>query len=253
MSTPTPQDVQKERAALRAIEHVRSGTLIGLGTGSTAKYAIEAIGQRLADGRLQNIQAVATSEASAALARAAQIPLVDLGVNGVDIAIDGMDEVDPNLGAIKGLGGALTREKMVAVRAKTFILIGDDSKQVARLGSKAPLPVEVLRFGLSATEADLAALGCRTALRNDRDGNPFISDNGHYVVDCHFGGGIDDPRALAEQLDRTTGVVEHGLFLGIAARAYVATEGDVLELTRNDSAPDDSAPDDSAPDDEVRA
>ncbi|MDZ7703535.1 MAG: ribose 5-phosphate isomerase A [Trueperaceae bacterium] len=233
MSTPSPREVQKERAALKAVEHVRSGTLIGLGTGSTAKYAIEAIGRRLADGQLQNIRAVATSEASAALAQAAQIPLVDLGPNGVDLAIDGMDEVDPHLGAIKGLGGALTREKMVAVRAKTFILIGDDSKQVERLGAKAPLPVEVLRFGLSATEADLAALGCRTALRKGADGNPFVSDNGHYVVDCHFDGGIDDPHALAARLDGTTGVVEHGLFLEIAERAYVATEDEVLELTQN--------------------
>ncbi len=223
----------KQEAALKAVEYLKSGMTIGLGTGSTAKYAIEALGQKLSSGGLERISAVPTSEATAELARRAQIPLVELSGSGVDIAIDGMDEITENLDAIKGNGGALTREKIVAARARTFILIGDERKQVQRLGAN-PVPVEVVPFGWRATLADLVSLGCEAIPRrqdSSAEAPFFISDNGNYILDCQFSRQFS-PYAIAAEMLAIPGVVEHGLFLGMAKLAYIATHKGVLELSR---------------------
>ncbi|HEX7023008.1 MAG TPA: ribose-5-phosphate isomerase RpiA [Trueperaceae bacterium] len=221
---------QKQRAAIAAVEMVQSGMRLGLGTGSTAAYAIAELGARLADGRLKDVRGVPTSLASAALAERHGVLLMELGAQGVDLAIDGMDELDPALNAIKGLGGALAREKIVAARADCFVLVGDASKRVSRLGEKAPVPVEVLPFGWRAAQAELEALGCAAVLRTRRESRePFVSDNGNLVLDCRFEKPFDAP-ALAGAIDHVVGVVEHGLFLGMADVAFVATDSGVLQL-----------------------
>ena len=223
-------EADKKAAALRAVDHVASGMVVGLGSGSTASYVIEAIGLRLRQGALSGVIGVPTSEATAALARDHGIPLVDLKAEGVVVAIDGMDEVTPNLDAVKGLGGALTREKIVAASADTFILVGDGSKRVARLGERAPVPVEVIPFGWHRTRSQLATLGTEPTLRL-RDGDPVRSDNGNYIIDCGISPS-DDPNRLASALSMLPGVVDHGLFLGMADLAYVADGGQVRVLRR---------------------
>ena len=220
----------KERAALEAVKHVRSGMTLGLGTGSTARYATVAIGELLGRGELGDIRAAVTSVETVRLAREGGIPVIDLGPEGVDLAIDGMDEVTDNLDVIKGLGGALLREKIVEARARTFILIGDVSKRVAYLGEKAPVPTEVLEFGLGAAQKDLERLGCRPVLR-EREGKPVRSDNGNLILDCHFDAPFD-PRNVAAAMSQIPGVLEHGLFLGMADFAYIADETQVVRLER---------------------
>ena len=207
--------------------------LIGLGTGSTAKYAIQAVGERLRDGTLSDIRAVVTSEASRAMAEALNIPLVELTGRTLDVAIDGMDELDPNLNAIKGLGGALTREKIVEACADLLILVGDETKRVKNLGERAPIPVEVVPFGWRATREKLSALGCRPTLRV-RNNETFVTDNGNYVLDCAVTPPVDI-YTLSSAISALPGVVEHGLFLDMAGLAYVATSQDVVTLTRGDN------------------
>lgn len=218
----------KKDAALRAAALVQGGMRVGLGTGSTAKYVIEEIGRRVRAGELQGVVGVATSEASEALAREVGISVEDLGTAPLDLAIDGADEIAPNLDLIKGLGGALTREKLVELRARELVVIADHTKLVARLGEKAPVPVEVVRFGVDSTLARLAALGAGGALRGP-GGAPFVTDNGNFVFDARFER-IEDPSELARQLKLTPGVVESGLFLGMATAAFVATPTGVREL-----------------------
>ena len=220
----------KERAALEAVKHVRSGMTLGLGTGSTARYATVAIGELLGRGELGDIRAAVTSVETARLAREGGIPVIDLGPEGVDLAIDGMDEVTDNLDVIKGLGGALLREKIVEARARIFILIGDVSKRVGHLGEKAPVPTEVLEFGLGAAQKDLERLGCRPVLR-EREGKPVRSDNGNLILDCHFDAPFD-PHSVAAAMSQIPGVLEHGLFLGMADFAYIADETQVVRLER---------------------
>ena len=220
----------KERAALEAVKHVRSGMTLGLGTGSTARYATVAIGELLRRGELGDIRAAVTSVETARLAREGGIPVIDLGPEGVDLAIDGMDEVTDSLDVIKGLGGALLREKIVEARAHIFILIGDVSKRVAYLGEKAPVPTEVLEFGSGAAKKDLEALGCRPVLR-ERDGQLVRSDNGNLLLDCHFDA-LFDPQQVAAAMSQLPGVLEHGLFLGMADFAYIADETQVVRLER---------------------
>src|SRR5690606_6241605 len=169
-----------------------------------------------------------TSEATARQAREEGIELVELPAAGVDLAVDGMDELAPSLDAIKGLGGALLREKVVAASARRFVLVGDESKLVSRLGEKAPVPVEVVPCGLARTVALLAGLGADARLRPG-DGRPFVTDNGNHVVDCRFAGPFD-PEELQAELAALPGVVEHGLFLGMADLAFVAGAGGVRRL-----------------------
>ncbi|GBR07849.1 ribose-5-phosphate isomerase RpiA [Gluconobacter frateurii] len=217
-------ETHKRTAARRAADMVQSGMVVGLGTGSTATYMIERLGERVAEGL--HIVGIPTSEDSARKAQKAGIPLTDFAAHRrIDIAIDGADEVQRGpLNLIKGLGGALLREKIVAQAAKKFVVIVDGSKPVDHLGERAPVPVEVISFGWECTAERLSACGAKGVKpRTDRDGNLFVSDNGNMILDCTFGP-IEDPEELARQIDAIVGVVEHGMFLNMASEVLVATE-----------------------------
>jgi ribose 5-phosphate isomerase A len=222
------QDRRKREAALRAVALVDSGMTVGLGTGSTARHFVAELGRRLATGALERVSGVPTSRETAHQAGELGIPLLELGAGGVDLAVDGMDEYDDDLNVIKGLGGALLREKVVAAAARTFVLIGDSSKHVARLGDKAPLPVEVAAFGWRRTARELESLGAVAQVRLAQ-GEPFVSDNGNLILDCRFPGGLE-PAPLAAELCGVPGVLAHGMFLGMAHRAFVATGTGTLDL-----------------------
>lgn len=220
----------KRAAAEAALAEVRSGMLLGLGSGSTAGAFLEALGERLQAGELRNVRGVPTSRETERTARRLGIPIVDLPEGGVDLAVDGMDEVAAGLDAIKGLGGALLREKVVAAAARRFVLVGDEGKRVDRLGTRAPLPVEVLGFGVARTTARLRDLGLTPRLRGG-ELEPFLSDNGHPILDCDLPAGLD-PGALQASLAAVPGVLGDGLFLGMAAAAYLAGEEGVTRLER---------------------
>jgi ribose 5-phosphate isomerase A len=227
----TDLDAYKQQAAEHVLQYVQHGMALGLGTGSTAKHLLYGLATRLRDGRLRDIVGVPTSEGTAALARELGVPLTTLEAHPqLDLAIDGADEIDPALNVIKGLGGALLREKIVAASADRFIIVGDETKLVARLGVRAPLPVEVIPFGLPLCERRLAALGCVPILRRADDGDSVRTDEGNVILDCRFGP-IDDASALAAAVRAIPGVVDHGLFLGMAALALVAGPSGVRTLT----------------------
>ena len=228
MDLSSTDDGLKRAAAEAAVALVEDGMTLGLGTGSTARWFVAGVAARLREGTLARVRGVPTSEATARQAREEGIELVELPAAGVDLAVDGMDELAPSLDAIKGLGGALLREKVVAASARRFVLVGDESKLVSRLGEKAPVPVEVVPFGLARTVALLAGLGADARLRPG-DGRPFVTDNGNHVVDCRFAGPFD-PEELQAELAALPGVVEHGLFLGMADLAFVASAGGVRRL-----------------------
>lgn len=222
-------DGYKKAAAEAAVTAVQSNMVVGLGTGSTAVHVVRAIGQLLQSGQLQNIIAIPTSEATATEARACQIPLTDLNQHPtVDITIDGADEIDPDLNLIKGLGGALLREKIVALASKQVIIVGDYTKRVGRLGERAPVPVEVIAFAQMPVTAYLNSLGPRVIPRQKEE-RPFITDEGNIILDCYFEA-ITDAPALAQALRARSGIVDHGLFLGIATQAIVAGPEGVLHL-----------------------
>jgi ribose 5-phosphate isomerase A len=230
--TMTDLDIYKQQAAEHALTFIQSGMALGLGTGSTAKHVVRGLAARLRDGRLHDIVGVPTSEETAALARELGVPLVTLAERPrLDLAIDGADEIDPALDAIKGLGGALLREKIVAASAERFMLVGDETKVVPRLGTRAPLPVEVIPFGLPLCERRLAALGCVPTLRRVAGGDPFRTDEGNLILDCRFDT-IEDALALAVAVKAIPGIVEHGLFLDMAMSALVAGPGGVRTMTR---------------------
>jgi len=226
-------DQLKRAAAARALEFVESGMSVGLGTGSTVRPLLGLLAERLHDGALKNVIAVPTSEDTARRCRELGIPLVTLGdCPELSLAIDGADEVSPRLDLIKGLGGALLREKLVALAAKRFIVVVDDSKLVRRLGTRVPVPVEVIPFGWTTLVPFFEHLGAVPILRRTPDGAPCVTDNGNYLVDCRFARGIPDPAALARALAKRTGIVEDGLFLRIARVAVVAGAGGVRLLKR---------------------
>lgn len=219
----------KQQAAEFALKYVKSGMFLGLGTGSTTAYFIELLGERLAAGRLQDIMAVPTSNDTAAKAIAAGIPLTTLGdlyqqriPPLLDMAMDGADEVDPDLNLIKGLGRALLREKIVEIHTEQFIVIVDESKIVPRLGTRGPLPVEITPFEAEAQVSWLSSLGCRAELWLEEDGSRVVTDNGNYLALLRFEGGIPNAHALALVLAERPGVVEHGLFLDMASKVIVA-------------------------------
>src|SRR3984893_501364 len=228
-------DGLKRQAAARALEQVRDGMRLGLGTGSTAKHFVELLGERVCAGL--GVIGVPDSAAARIYAVRCGIPLTTLDdIDRLDLTVDGADEIDPSLNVIKGGGGALLREKIVASASARMIVIADDSKWVSSLG-RFPLPVEVVPFGLAATrravEAAAAAVGCAgpALLRRAKDGHAFVTDGGHWILDAAFER-IADPKSLAERLDGITGVVEHGLFIGLAHAAVLAGSSGVRVVER---------------------
>lgn len=222
-------DEQKRAAGSAAADLVESGMLVGLGSGSTAAFFVAALAARLQRGELQRVRGVPTSEATARQARAGGIELVELTEEGLDLAVDGMDEVTADLDVVKGLGGALLREKIVAAAARHYVLIGDNSKVVDHLGQRSPVPVEVAIFGWRHTRAALSELAAEANLRL-ADGAPFVTDNGNHIVDCHLSGPFA-PGALAATLEAVPGVVGHGLFLGLTDEALIAADDGLTRLT----------------------
>lgn len=221
-------EAEKRAAAEAAALRVTDGMVVGLGTGSTADFAIRTLGERVAAGL--KITGVPTSRRSEMLARQLGIPLVTLqDVERIDLTIDGADEIDSeSLALIKGQGGALLREKLVAVASNAVIIVADATKIVERLGGRHPVPVEVIPYGWRVPMTQISALGGRCCLRTDASGTPFVTDNSNYILDVDFGL-IEAPDRLAGALKALTGVVDHGLFIDIADRALVATDGDIRE------------------------
>jgi ribose 5-phosphate isomerase A len=216
----------KARAAAHALDLVRAGMTIGLGSGSTAEIFVRGLAERVRQGLA--VSGVPTSRATEMLARSLGLPLLDDLDGPVDLAIDGADEIDPQLNLVKGRGGAMVREKIVARAARRLVIIADESKLVDRLG-RGPLPVEVLPFLWSTTGAQLDALGARATVR-ESGRERFVTDNGNFIFDCTFPTGIRDPHGLAAALSLIPGVVGHGLFLGLAAAAIVGREDGVRIL-----------------------
>ncbi len=236
MTAPTssPDDIArlKQQAAERAADMVESGMVVGLGTGSTAIFAVQRIATLMGEGKLRGIIAIATSKATDDAARALNIPLMaDPMPHDVDITIDGADEVDRDLNLIKGGGGALLREKIVAQASRREVIVVDESKLSATLGDHWAVPVEVIRFGWEATGRFLESLGARVKMRRKADGTPFVTDSGNIILDCRFGP-IQDPYALETRLLARAGVVETGLFLDLATDVIVAGQDGIRHLTR---------------------
>jgi ribose 5-phosphate isomerase A len=221
---------EKHQAADRAVAYVQSGMVVGLGAGSTAILATRRIGQLLRQGRLRDIVGVPCSSAIEAEGRALGIPITLDPPDMVDLTIDGADEVDPELNLIKGGGGALLQEKVVAQASLREVIIVDESKLSPALGTHWALPVEVIPFGWHAQKRFLESLGARVSVRQQRDGRPFRTDQGNLILDCAFGP-IQQPKELAAKLDARTGIVEHGLFLGLATEVIVAGADGVRHLT----------------------
>ena len=233
----TIEELKKE-AAHRAVEQIRSGMVVGLGTGSTAVHAVRRLGALLADGTLRDIVAIPTSEETAANSRQANIPLTTLDDHpAIDLTIDGADEFDPALNVIKGLGGALLREKVVAAASARFVIIVDERKQVDRLGTTAPVPVEVIRFAERPVWEHLERLGATITRRERPDGEPFITDEGNYILDAHFGPMVD-PAGIARAIIDQPGVVDHGLFLGMVDEVIMAGMDGIEVFTRPSTATD---------------
>jgi ribose 5-phosphate isomerase A len=220
-------EAEKEAAGRAAAKLVRDGEVVGLGTGSTAYFAVIALGERVKLGL--KIIGIPTSVHTGDLARSVGIPLTTLDDRPeIDITIDGADEVDPKLNLIKGGGGALTREKVIAAASKKMVVVADASKVVSVLG-KFPLPVEVISFARTVVERKIVLLGGSPKLRTKPDGSPYLTDNGNPILDCSFGA-IADPPALARALSSTPGIVEHGLFIGLATMALVGRPDRVEEM-----------------------
>jgi ribose 5-phosphate isomerase A len=213
----------RQAAAASALEYVRDGMILGIGTGRTTRCFIDLLGEKVRKKEIGNILAVPTSEASAARLRELGIPLTSLVDHPeLDLAVDGADEVDPNLNLIKGLGRALMREKVVEIHASQLIVVVEENKLVQRLGSIGPVPVEILPFEALAHVYWLKTLSERAELWLEDDGSPVVTDNRNYLARCWFKDGIPDVYALALQLDRRPGILEHGLFLDMASRVIVA-------------------------------
>jgi ribose 5-phosphate isomerase A len=221
-------DQEKEAAARASLRFVRDGDIVGLGSGSTAAYAVRLLGERVRAGL--KIRGIPTSSQTRELATSLGIPLTTFDeVQEINVTIDGADEVDPQLCLTKGGGGALLREKIVASASRQLVIIADSSKQVPMLG-KFPLPIEVIAFAQPVVKKKIEALGASVKLRQS-NGSPFVTDEGHHILDCSFGQ-IPDPPALARRLSDMPGVVEHGLFINMASVVLIARGQEVTELRR---------------------
>jgi ribose 5-phosphate isomerase A len=230
MTDSTPY---KRAAAVAAVAFVQPGMVLGLGSGSTAAFAIQCVGEQLRAGRLRDVVGVPTSRRSAALARRCGVPVTTLDEHPlVDLTIDGTDEVDPALNLIKGGGGALLREKIVAQASRREIIIADESKATARLGTRCPVPVEIIPFARRPLQQYLESLGAAVGLRPGARDHPFRTDEGNWILDCAFGP-ITDPAALALQLQARAGIVEHGLFLHLASELILAGPQGVRHVGRD--------------------
>jgi len=224
----------KRQAAEKAVEYVESGMIVGLGYGSTAVFAVRRIGHLLRTGQLRNIRGVPCAGRVEEEAHRLGIPLTTLEEHPmIDLTIDGADEVSPELDVIKGGGGALLHEKIVAQASRREIIVVDERKLTPALGTRAAVPVEVVPFGWRSQMAYLESLGARGALRPDGDGSPFRTDEGNFILDCQFGP-IADPRKLSAQIKSRAGIVEHGIFLGLAAEVIVAGASGLKLLKRED-------------------
>jgi ribose 5-phosphate isomerase A len=228
---PAVNAKEKEAAARRSLDFVRDGYVVGLGTGSTVFYAIRLLGEKVRAG--MRIRAIPTSVGSCEMAAGEGISLTTFRESSqIDVTIDGADEISPELHLIKGGGGALLREKIVASASRKVIIIADSSKRVRMLG-RFPLPVEIVPFAEALLVERISSLGASVALRKDRTGQPFITDEGHYILDCGFGR-IHDPRRLADDLRHMPGIVEHGLFIDMADVVLIGRDSEVIELRRPD-------------------
>ena len=220
----------KKLAAEKAIEQIEDGMIIGLGTGSTIEYSLKKLGELVKDGL--NIKGIPTSIRTQRIAKDLQIPLATLDENPViDLTIDGADEVDSNLNLIKGGGGALAREKIVAYNSKKLVIIIDDSKIVKALGIDFALPVEVLKFGWTSTKRALEEFGCNVELRKVMGDEPYITDNSNYVLDCDFER-IENPVQVEIDINNIPGVVENGLFVGLVDEVIVGGKQGILTLCK---------------------
>jgi ribose 5-phosphate isomerase A len=226
-----PEEALKQQAADEALKQIKSGMIVGLGHGSTAVLGVRSLGALLKRGELYDIRGVACSRQIEDEARKLGIPLIELDAQGIDLTFDGADEVDPHLNVIKGGGGALLREKIVAQATRREIIIVDESKLSPALGTHWALPVEVIPFGWRSQWAYLESLGAQPKLRTQPNREPFLTDQGNYILDSTFGP-IEDPAALGARLDARTGIVGHGLFIGMAAEVIVAGESGIRHLTR---------------------
>ena len=227
------QDDLKRKAAVRAVEFIKSGMVIGLGTGSTANFAIKQIGENIQSGKLQNVVGIPSSERSEILARELNIPLAELeNQPAIDLTIDGADEVDPDLNLIKGGGGALLREKIIAQASSRNIIIVDESKLSPRLGTRWALPIEVVPFACRTEQIFLESIGGSATLREGDGNSPYRTNQGNYILDADFGP-ITDPAGLVSRLNERAGIVEHGLFLGLATDIIVADKDDIRHLMRD--------------------
>jgi len=223
------KDLEKESAARASLRFVRDGHVVGLGTGSTAAFFIRLLGEQVKSGL--RIRGIPTSVRSRELALSLKIPLTTLDeCQEIDVTVDGADEVDPELRLIKGGGGALLREKIVASATKQLVIVADATKRVAVLG-KFPLPVEVIPFAQALVSKRITGLGAKVTLRLEPGGKPFVTDENNHILDCHFGQ-ISDADGLARQLSDMPGVVEHGLFIGMASTVLVARGSEITELHR---------------------
>jgi ribose 5-phosphate isomerase A len=222
-------DQEKEAAARASLQFIKDGQVVGLGTGSTAAYFIKLLAEQVSKGL--RIRGIPTSIRSQELAQSLGIPLTTLDqCQEIAVTVDGADEVDPQLRLIKGGGGAMLREKIVASATKQLVIVADASKQVPVLG-KFPLPVEVIRFAQALVAKRIAALGAQVQLRTGADGKPHVTDENNHILDCRFGQ-ILDVEWLARQLSDMPGVVEHGLFIGMASVALFARGGEIVQIQR---------------------
>lgn len=225
-------EIFKRQAAEHALPYIHSGMALGLGTGSTATHMLHVLADALRDGRLRDIVGVPTSDAIGVLARQLGVPIATLEEHPqLDLALDGADEIDPALNLIKGLGGALLREKIVAASADRFIVLADSTKLVTQLGTHAPLPIEVVEFGQPLTTRRLIELGGVPTLRRSANGSTFRTDQGNVILDCRFPG-IADSLALNAAINAIPGVAAHGLFIGLAALALVGGPAGVTTIVR---------------------